>query len=58
LPPLTAIAEILRSPSLTALNIATLSAQQVGEKDAFSILHPLYTFPFTVTNAAPTEKPE
>ena len=45
-------------PSETALKKAVLSAQFVGEKAEFSMLHPVYTFPEVVNNAAPTQKPE
>ena len=49
-----AIASNCVSPSETALKTAVRSAQFVGEKAAFSILHPVYTFPLLVNNAAPT----
>lgn len=42
------------APSLTALKMATRSAQIVGEKAAFSILQPSYISPSSAINAAPT----
>ena len=41
-----------------ALKTATSSAQIVAGYEAFSILHPVYMFPESVTNAAPTRKLE
>ena len=58
LPPTIAMLQNSRSPSLIALKNAVLSAQTVGEKDAFSILHPVYTLPDLVRSAAPTLKLE
>ena len=52
----TAIVLIFFSPSDIALNTATSSAQTEAGYDAFSILHPVYTFPESVINAAPTLK--
>src|SRR5699024_12487096 len=46
------------SPAEIALKIATLSAQQLTGKAAFSILHPVYILPVSVSNAAPTLKLE
>ena len=46
------IAAKSRSPSLTALKKAVLSAQLVGVREAFSILQPLYTFPSSTEAAA------
>jgi hypothetical protein len=42
------------SPSLIALNIATLSAQTVAGYDEFSIFAPVYIFPLFVNRQAPT----
>ncbi len=55
-PPTTAIASNSLSPSLIALKNAVLSAQFVGEKLAFSTLHPVYKLPLFVRRAAPTLK--
>jgi hypothetical protein len=41
-------------PSLTALNTATLSAQQVNEKLTFSTLHPENNIPSSVQTVEPT----
>ena len=52
--PTTAIALKSFWPSETALKKAVLSAQFVGVKAAFSILHPVYISPLEQSNAAPT----
>ena len=57
-PPAIAMSVKLRFPSLTALNSAVRSAQQVTEYEAFSILHPVYKVPSSASNAAPTQNPE
>ena len=52
----TAIVLIFFSPSDIALTTATSSAQTEAGYDAFSMLHPEYTFPESVIKAAPTLK--
>src|ERR1700746_1923046 len=52
----TAIASNPRSPSDTALKIATRSAQQVRPSVAFSTLHPVWMRPDFARTAAPTRK--
>src|SRR5277367_2916613 len=54
----TAMASKPRSPSETALKIATRSAQQVRPSVAFSILHPAKMRPDLARTAAPTRKLE
>ena len=57
-PPTTAIFENSFSPSEMALKTATLSAQTVGPKAAFSIFVPVKTLPFLQRSAAPTFQSE
>src|SRR5260370_40274074 len=49
-----AMALNLRSPSDSAFQMATRSAQTVSPKLALSMLQPVYTLPSSVSTAAPT----